>query len=469
MAGEKILVIDDSPTILKVVQLVLTKAGFQVQTAADGEAGVEAARETKPDLILLDFVMPKMNGYQVCRALADDDGLRDVPVVLMSAKGDQVGERFVKVMGIVDYITKPFSPEAITAVVGHTVNKYAQGDLVDDGAIVSEEDASPEELADKADAAQDARRDALSGLRDGVARAVAASVIAHSGFVDMDLDSAQLVEAAQAALTDSRLEALLGEIRVAAPELADDGAAVLTGDLGVVPLADILTLLQSQQQTGVLTVTRGGAKVDLFFRDGRIDLALAVGIPDEFKLGRFLVDASGLSVEDLEKALADWAAHPVGLIGSNLVKQGVVTMEELHGGLARQTSELIYELLRWNLGRFTLRTAERVAAAAAEASLNLTVDGILMEGFRRVDEWHLIEREVDTFDLVFLRNDDAIAAMGRGRLTREELAVLELVNGKNSVKDIIRHSRMSSFDVSKMLYRLLSIKLIRKRVAPVAV
>ena len=55
------------------------------------------------------------------------------------------------------------------------------------------------------------------------------------------------------------------------------------------------------------------------------------------------------------------------------------------------------------------------------------------------------------------------------RLTREELAVLELVNGKNSVKDIIRHSRMSSFDVSKMLYRLLSIKLIRKRVAPVAV
>ena len=76
---------------------------------------------------------------------------------------------------------------------------------------------------------------------------------------------------------------------------------------------------------------------------------------------------------------------------------------------------------------------------------------------------------MDTFDLVFLRNDDNIQQMGRGRLTREELAVLELVNGKSSVKDIIRQSRMSSFDVSKMLYRLLSIKLIRKRVAPVAV
>ena len=469
MAGEKILVIDDSPTILKVVQLVLTKAGFRVETAADGEAGVAAARETRPDLILLDFVMPKMNGYQVCRALADDDDLREVPVVLMSAKGDQVGERFVKVMGIVDYITKPFSPEAITAVVGHTVDKYAQGELVEDGAIVDEEDASPEELSNKADAAQDARRDALGGLREGVARAVAASVIAHSAFVDLDLDSAHLVEAARTALSDSRLEGMLGEIRVAAPELADEGAAVLTGDLVVVPLADILTLLQSQQQTGVLTVTRGGAKVDLFFRDGRIDLGIAVGVADEFKLGRFLVDDTGLDMDTMEEALEEWTDNPTGLIGSNLVKQGAVTMEELHSGLAKQTSELIYELLRWNFGRFTLRTTDSAPAAAAEASLNLTVDGILMEGFRRVDEWHLIEREVDTFDLVFLRNDDAIGAMGRGRLTREELAVLELVNGKNSVKDIIRHSRMSSFDVSKMLYRLLSIKLIRKRVAPVAV
>ena len=124
MAGELVLVIDDSPTILKVVQLVLTKAGFTVATAGDGEDGIANAERERPDLILLDFVMPKMNGYQVCRALAESEALKDIPVVLMSAKGDQVGERFVKVMGIVDYITKPFSPEAITAVVQHTIEKY---------------------------------------------------------------------------------------------------------------------------------------------------------------------------------------------------------------------------------------------------------------------------------------------------------------------------------------------------------
>ena len=142
MAGELVLVIDDSPTITKVVQLVLTKAGYQVRDRADGEAGLAAVRAQRPDLILLDFVMPRMNGYQFCRELVADPKLRDIPVVLMSAKGDQVGERFVKVMGIVDYITKPFSPEAITAVVQHTIGKYgATGGTEDDNpSLVTGED-----------------------------------------------------------------------------------------------------------------------------------------------------------------------------------------------------------------------------------------------------------------------------------------------------------------------------------------
>ena len=110
MPGENVLVIDDSPTIRKVVQLVLTKAGFGVVTAQDGETGLDEARRANPDLILLDFVMPRMNGYQFCREMAADSSLKDIPVVLMSAKGDQVGERFVKVMGIVDYITKHVRP-----------------------------------------------------------------------------------------------------------------------------------------------------------------------------------------------------------------------------------------------------------------------------------------------------------------------------------------------------------------------
>src|SRR5437868_5657587 len=128
-----ILAVDDSPTIRKVVQVVLARQGHEVHVAADGEEGLRVGEELRPDLILLDFVMPRMNGYQFCRAMAQSDVLREVPVVLMSAKGDQVGERFVRVMGIVDYINKPFSPEALTAVVTHSIEKYGgrKGDSIE--------------------------------------------------------------------------------------------------------------------------------------------------------------------------------------------------------------------------------------------------------------------------------------------------------------------------------------------------
>src|SRR5258706_6860392 len=175
MAGELVLVIDDSPTITKVVQLVLTKAGYLVNTAPDGEAGLEAVRAQRPHLILLDFVMPRMNGYQFCRELVADPKLRDIPVVLMSARGDQVGERFVKVMGIVDYIPKPFSPEAITAVVTHTIGKYlkrkpavhdADAALFDsDDVEQTGEDLAPRDL-------DDARQLVLDEVRDAIAHVV---------------------------------------------------------------------------------------------------------------------------------------------------------------------------------------------------------------------------------------------------------------------------------------------------------
>jgi hypothetical protein len=236
----------------------------------------------------------------------------------------------------------------------------------------------------------------------------------------------------------------------------------------VVPIADVLHLLQAQAQSGVLVVARAKGKVDVCFRQGKIDFAFAHGVSEEFLLGRFILDLQLMQREDLEAYLR--SRQPGSkLLGAQLVKLGYISESELKQTIAKQTSELIYEILRWNFGKFTFRATRDLPPPAVDASLGLDVEGILMEGFRRVDEWHLIEREIDNFDVVFLRNEDAVAAMGRGRLTREELAILELVNGKNTVKEIIRQSRMGSFDVSKMLYRLLSIKLIRRRVMPVAV
>jgi DNA-binding response OmpR family regulator len=491
MPGETVLVIDDSPTILKVVQLVLTKAGFRVSTAPDGEAGLDAAREQRPDMILLDFVMPRMNGYQVCRTLAAENELKDIPVVLMSAKGDQVGERFVKVMGIVDYITKPFSPEAITAVVQHTVGKYARRKVEDhtkpvlDNPELATTGGTVGEGAREAKDLAVARQRVLEDTREAIANAVSARVAGLFSLADaakeegapapsgsgpnVPTDVTAIADAARAALDDVMLSSILAGARSSLFDGAGgEGEPVLQGDLRVVPIAEVLQLLQVQGQSGILAVERAKSKVEVYFRQGKIDLGAAANVSDEFLLGRFIVDAQLMSKQDLDSFLKSRAPGSK-LLGSQLVKLGYISEMELRTAISKQTCEIVYEILRWNFGRFAFKATRDLPPVAVDAALGLDVEGILMEGFRRVDEWHLIEREIDNFDVVFLRNEDAVAQMGRGRLTREELAILELVNGKNTVKEIIRQSRMGSFDVSKMLYRLLSIKLIRRRVMPVAV
>jgi hypothetical protein len=282
-------------------------------------------------------------------------------------------------------------------------------------------------------------------------------------------DAAAITDAAGAALDDPALAGMLGAIDLG---LFGDGTPGLRGDLRVVPLAEVLQLLDVQEQSGVLTVERSGARVDIYFRRGRVDQATAEGVPDEFLLGRFVLDAELVPRADFEAFLEQrpeagktWQR----LIGQQLVRLGLLGDADLKTCLVRQSSELIYEILRWRHGRFRFAAGIELPPSVIDAALGLDVEAVLMEGYRRVDEWHLIERAIDNFDVVFLRNEDSVAQMGRGRLTREELAVLELVNGKNSVKEIIRKSRMGSFEVSKMLYRLLSIKLVRRRVLPVAV
>src|SRR4029077_6492733 len=98
-------------------------------------------------------------------------------------------------------------------------------------------------------------------------------------------DATAIADAARAALDDQRLAAILGAIDLGA---LGGGAAALTGDLRVIPLAEVLQLIDHQEQSGVLTVTRGAARIELYFRKGRIDQALGVGVAEDLLLGRYI-------------------------------------------------------------------------------------------------------------------------------------------------------------------------------------
>ena len=105
MAGEKILDIDDSPTVQRLIEMILASQGYEVILASDGEEGIAKARSERPAVILVDFVMPKMNGFQVCKILKEDPAFKDTPIILVTSKGDKIGSKFVDALGITDFFT----------------------------------------------------------------------------------------------------------------------------------------------------------------------------------------------------------------------------------------------------------------------------------------------------------------------------------------------------------------------------
>jgi two-component system phosphate regulon response regulator PhoB len=117
MAGQQILVVDDEEDLLELVSYKLAKDGYRVQCVGTGEEALKAARKQPPDLIVLDWMLPAVDGLEVCRRLKSDPKTRDIPIIMLSAKG-QEGDMVAGLdRGADDYITKPFSPRVLAARV----------------------------------------------------------------------------------------------------------------------------------------------------------------------------------------------------------------------------------------------------------------------------------------------------------------------------------------------------------------
>ena len=125
MDKKKILVVDDEPDILKVTSIRLKKLGYNVLTAADGKEALDTMRSENPDLVLLDLVMPIMNGAEVCEQIKNDKTLKHTPIILFTASGssDMTAEK-IKKIGADGYIVKPFEPEEL---MGKIEGILAQG------------------------------------------------------------------------------------------------------------------------------------------------------------------------------------------------------------------------------------------------------------------------------------------------------------------------------------------------------
>jgi CheY-like chemotaxis protein len=118
---KRVLICDDDPVILRLVQVNLELEGYEVISARHGGEAVELGFRERPDLIILDIMMPRMDGYEACRRLKNDPSTSHIPVVFLSAKAQQTDIEKGKSYGVDEYMTKPFDPSDLVDVVKRLV------------------------------------------------------------------------------------------------------------------------------------------------------------------------------------------------------------------------------------------------------------------------------------------------------------------------------------------------------------
>lgn len=117
--GRFVLVVEDDPAQRRYLERVLGAAGWRVATAPDGESGVRLAEAEPPDVVLLDVMMPAMNGFQVCRRLRQDPALRRIPIVILTSKDEPTDELWAKEVGADAFLHKPVELTELLGVLDH--------------------------------------------------------------------------------------------------------------------------------------------------------------------------------------------------------------------------------------------------------------------------------------------------------------------------------------------------------------
>jgi two-component system, OmpR family, alkaline phosphatase synthesis response regulator PhoP len=125
MNNKKILVVDDEPHLIRSLTFILAKEGYEISMASDGEEALKKIGENKPDLIFLDIMMPKKNGYEVCETIRNVPELKDIYIIMLSAKGWDIDRAKATNVGANEFMSKPFSPLEVVSRVRKAFNPVA--------------------------------------------------------------------------------------------------------------------------------------------------------------------------------------------------------------------------------------------------------------------------------------------------------------------------------------------------------
>jgi len=424
--GASILVIDDSPTVRRLVELILSQEGYRVHLAEDGERGLRLAREIAPAVILVDYLMPKMNGHTFCKQLRQEPGLCDIPVILISSKGEVVGQAMQEEFGVLYYFSKPFEPD----------------DLIQKLERVMKERKLPEPAPQAAPSAPSVfEGDMLAAIDDRLDRVV-------RQYFQKDFPLLM-----KTVLSDTLRET----------GLVKSDTLIFSGDLSRIPLPDILNFCYNSRLSGRLSVFSRDLFGEIFIDAGNFVFA-TVSRKDSHQFLTDLICRDGkmqCDINSLRNLVAEARTKnkPVGQI---LVERGIVTEDELMEYLRRHAQDAFNKILEVADGKFFLER-DKLPPSLQDIRFRIPLIGVLMDGLRLVDEKLLAESEFKNEDMVLIRlitNEDALESV---RLNQKELAFFSIIDGKKTLRELIEQSSLDSTDAKHICYALRKVGLLRSR------
>ncbi|MBD1401877.1 response regulator [Pelovirga terrestris] len=419
-----VLLIDDSPTVRRLGELILSQNGYQVYTAEDGEAGLELARQVSPAVILVDYIMPKMDGHVFCQKVQEDDKLRDIPIILISSKGESVGKTFEQKYGVLHYFSKPFEPEELI----DKLNEVLGSDTTDDPAEEPLQPPGPDSTMDSAPLIEMVDRLFQQYLKKDIPlliRGTMNDILCESGLVKT-------------------------------------GSLVFSGNLTEVPLADVVNFIYNSRLSGRLTVFYPGMFGEVYIENGQLVFAICNNkwskqpfLTDILRKQKVLeIEGSAISetiVEARERHI------PIGRI---LVEKKLITETQLMEALQIHAQEAFSTILEAKEGNFYLER-DPLPFHLRDITTRVPLINVLMEGLRHMDERRLAATEFQDESMVLVRlisNEDAFDTIN---LKRQELEIFALIDGKKSLAEIVAESHLDRLETKRICYALRRVGLLR--------
>ncbi len=412
---KSILIVDDSPTVRRLVELVLSREGYDVYTAPDGDEGLEIARKVLPSIILVDFVMPRMNGYKLCKLIRSDRKLKDIPLILITSKGEDVGQSFEEKFCVLHYFQKPFEPD---------------------------------ELIEKINSVLGVQEDALPPLGT-------APLETHGELIEgIDKLLRYYFEREFRVLLKTLMVEVLKET-----EVARSTGLIISGELRYLTVADVLQFIGMLNLSGRLSVVSTNLNSEIYLDRGQIVFSTISKTGYRTFLTDLLIEEKRLKKKDL-KTITSEAKKQNLPMGRMLVKRGVITDTELMGYLKRLTEDAIFHTLSATSGHFYLEDVP-LPLNLSDIKFRLSTSATILEGLRKLDESRLAAEIFRSDGMILTRlitHEDALEGIS---LDDKELRIFSLIDGRTSLKDIIAKSKIDELEAKRICYTLQKIGLLK--------